>query len=484
LEPEQTLAIELDIIQLLQTSYMELYNNGFKAMEFIGPLAPINKELQGYHKKPEFTSNYSAFQKKLLTLLPEEFKTERLQKQHDELAEVDAYAHSNSISEKANQILREAVLLECGTNLFDFVMNRDYKARNTPDNKVLQQKEEQAYYDFLRDFPLNNQSLLLHGNYSTFINRFEFCNPISIYPKTRHVNMKPEKNLLEFFEEEGIEISKEYKDLYSLILNEPTKVTPEFLEENKAKLEAFNEKHKESITAYSDKYIKPLNALAKENKISLDKWNMRDSVLTNTLKLDNSLTYEITKTRSLEFEIKRSTKELAEEYWSRQQKNISHPFLIEEGERMVKKIFPDSDARAYVLPAGKATDVFKDIIDPFKGKILFVDFWATSCGPCVGGIKRMKETREKHKGNKDFDFIFITDERSSPEKRYTDFVAEQELENTYRLSRDDYNYLRELFKFNGIPRYVVIDKQGNVINDDFSMHSFKHELKGILEENK
>lgn len=484
LEPGQTLAMEFDIIELLQANRTELFTYGFKAINYKGPLAQINNELLGYTKKPVFASNYATFQKKLLSLSPEEYKTERLLKQREELVEVDAYAESNSISGKAHQILREAVILDCGTNLFDFVMNREYKARNAPDNELLQKKEKIEYYDFLTEMPLNNQSLLMHNDYNTFINRFEFCNPLSIYPKTRQINIKPEKNLLEYFEEEGIEISADDKALYSLIINEPTKVTSAFLEKNKAKLEAFNEKYKESITVYSKKYIKPLKEMAMDNKISLDKWLMRDSVLTNTLRLDKSLTYEITKIRSLEFEIKRSTKESAQEYWSRQKKNITHPFLIEEGDWMVKKIFPDLGAKSYGLPSGKGSDVFNKIIAPFKGKILFVNFWATSCAPCISGINGMRDIREKYNENEVFDFIFITDERSSPIGRYNDFVKEQELKHSYRLPRDDYNYLREVFNFNGIPRYVVIDKEGKVINDNFSMCLFESELKKILEENR
>ena len=58
----------------------------------------------------------------------------------------------------------------------------------------------------------------------------------------------------------------------------------------------------------------------------------------------------------------------------------------------------------------------------------------------------MKKTRKEYEGNKEFDFVFITEQRSSPEKRYDNFVKQQELKNTYRLSTDDYNYLRQLFK--------------------------------------
>ena len=80
----------------------------------------------------------------------------------------------------------------------------------------------------------------------------------------------------------------------------------------------------------------------------------------------------------------------------------------------------------------------------------------------------------------DFDFVFITDDRTSPRNDYDKFVAEQELKNIHRISADEMNYLRQLFKFNGIPRYIVINKEGKVWNDDFQMHNFEFELPKYL----
>ena len=92
----------------------------------------------------------------------------------------------------------------------------------------------------------------------------------------------------------------------------------------------------------------------------------------------------------------------------------------------------------------------------------------------------MKAIRAKYAANPDFDFIFITDQRSSPEKDYNDFVKDQELKNINRISTDDFNQLRQLFKFNGIPRYVVIDKNGDVINSNFRMWNFETGLGKII----
>jgi len=290
------------------------------------------------------------------------------------------------------------------------------------------------------------------------------------------------------------------------------------MEENKNKVfkskekydkfkESYSDTFKEVNKAYINTYIKPLQKKWDEEyknslvKRTMEKWRLRDSVIKNTFHLEKNLVYDLVKIRALKYDIKKSDSKNAHGYWETLKKDIDHPFLKEEGQRMVEKAFPvinvqqkgldgkkstalNLKATTVKLPKGKATDVFNKIIAPFKGKILFVDFWATSCGPCVGSIKRMKETRQKYEGNKDFDFVFITDERSSPLKTYNKFVKEQNLKNIYRLTLDDYNYLRQLFKFNGIPRYVVIDKKGEVIDNHFPMYNFSHLLDGILSKHK
>ena len=57
-------------------------------------------------------------------------------------------------------------------------------------------------------------------------------------------------------------------------------------------------------------------------------------------------------------------------------------------------------------------------------------------------------------------------------------------DNLFRLSEDEYNYLRQLFRFNGIPRYVMLNRDGDVIDDDFPGHSAKTELQKLLPDSK
>lgn len=215
----------------------------------------------------------------------------------------------------------------------------------------------------------------------------------------------------------------------------------------------------------------------------LAEWNMKDSVYTHNLKLNNDLAYQITKVRALDYYFKDlMQKKEGREFLDSIENDIHNSFLIAEAERIFGKNYPEINTAAYELPKGKGSKIFKKIIAPFKGKYLVVDFWGIFCGPCIHSIKNNKEVREHYKNSDDVAFIFITDRKQSPTERYNKFVEEQELEHTYMLTEDEFAHLRQLFKFNGIPRYVLVDREGKILNDNFHIYSFKNEIKKLLQQ--
>lgn len=481
IEPGQTLSMIIDWEEFLNADRMRNIRYRFKNVVFGGPLAKINNDIAGFTPE-EF--NYQEFRKKVETLSPEDFKNGEMLNQKAYKERVESYIKNNKLTPQATLLLRNSVLVESAVHLFDYVDNREYMASQDTANKILKLPVPDSYFDFLKEIPMNDKSLLACTGFSTFINRFEFSSLFKrSYSKKPIEIEKPKKDFLSFLMEEGVELSQEDKELVLLTMNmNRTQEENKMLEDKKDQIQAFYRKHQDQLQAYSDKYLKPLNkaGIAKRNK---EQWHLKDSLLQSDYGLKPNLVYEITKVRSLQYVFEASSPEAAKEYMDYLLSGITNPYLIETGQQLYKRSFPEAKTLAYTLPNGTATDIFRKIVDPFKGKILFIDFWATTCGPCVGGIKRMQPIREKYKDNKDFDFIFITDERSSPTDDYNKFVQEQGMKNIYRLTIDDYNYLRQLFKFNGIPHYTVLDREGKVINNNFPMHNFEYELKGILSGN-
>jgi thiol-disulfide isomerase/thioredoxin len=482
LEPGQTMAMILDWDEILVADRKRNTRYQFQDIEFRGALASLNHELINI---PEDDFNYNLFAEKVKTLAPLDFKKDSEKELAGKMEQLETHFAENQLSEKTQTILRNSIIVANAARLFDYEMYRRHYAREDTVNEILKMPIPDSYYEFLQNFNLNDQSLLLTREFSTFINRFEYC---SLFDKARSIAAQksniinaPEKTLLDYFIEAGVQLSEEeIKHLQLIGKTELTDDDRNTLKDMKDCSEQFNTKHSELIQNWANQYIAPLHKVSL-GKMEMEVWKAKDSLLMHDLGLKPNLAYEIAKVRSLKYSFSKfETKVNAIEFWSQLKQGIQTPYLVKTGDRMLHEAFPNVEIAATPLPEGIGTEIFMKIIEPHKGKLLFVDFWATTCGPCLSGIRSTKHLREKFAGNSDFTFVFITDVRSSPENHYNDFVKEQELTNIYRIPQDEFNYLRQLFKFNGIPRYVVIDSNGHVINDNFRMHNFESELARLL----
>lgn len=165
------------------------------------------------------------------------------------------------------------------------------------------------------------------------------------------------------------------------------------------------------------------------------------------------------------------------------EKTVSHPYLRATVREMQRRLHPVTKQTSYRLPEGKATDIFRRIIAPYAGKVLFVDFWATTYAPCRQGIQVTAKLREQYRNHPEFQFVYITSEAESPEKAYAEYVEKHlKGEACFRLTDMEYKYMRELFQFNGIPHYVVVEKDGSISTEEVRTHNLADFLKTRFED--
>ncbi len=376
--------------------------------------------------------NYRVFNERIKNQSPTQFRGEHDSTYIANKALLDEYINNNHVNNKTKQLLQNKLITDYATICFDFVRIREYEAKEDTLNAALKAPLTNEYYNFLNEIDFNNKAFLVPNRYSTFVNRFEFSKPISIYPKSKRLKINPEITFQQYLEENKIQLTEIDKKLQEESKNKKFKSFEAYKDFQKQ----FSKPYLDAVEAYNIKYVQPIIDKGNNDitEFQMEKWRLRDSVLKNVYHLDKNIVHDMTKIRALKYDIDKTDSENARKYWSELKKTIDEPFLVTEGERILNKKFPveeqivqnyseNSNSKNIVLeattaklPKGKPTSIFNDIIKPHTGKILFVDFWATSCAPCVSSIKRMKEIRAKYKNNPEIDFVFITSENASPEK--------------------------------------------------------------------
>ncbi len=474
LEPNQTLGIIIDWEEVLLADRLRDRQYKFQHIAYKGKLAKVNYDLMRYNFEREVNFNVTNYKRKKKLSQAEkiaEINKEKL----IELNKLDYYSSIWKWSDKADEIIRNKIHLHYGYDLLSIAEQRQFAARRDTANKELQKPLSDSYYDFLSEIPLSKQSLCINQEYSWFINRFEFSRVITQFRNHPSVKGSKPLNLFSYLLENEPKLTDDDRKL--LELNQKLTKTEEeqlFLKEHGQNFNEFRSNYDETYKQFIDLHN------VTNYHADIQRWDLASDALFDKYGINSALQMDVVKLRSLKHKFENTTKDSSRELWEDIKKAIENQVFIAAGDELYEKYYGDNVAYSYALPEGRATDVFNKIIEPHKGKILFVDFWATFCGPCISSIKQMKDVRKAYEGNEDVDFVFITDERGSPQKKYDEFVEEQELKNTYRISADDYLYLRQLFKFNGIPRYVLIGKDGKVIDDNFKMHQFNSKVKDII----
>ena len=135
----------------------------------------------------------------------------------------------------------------------------------------------------------------------------------------------------------------------------------------------------------------------------------------------------------------------------------------------------------FVHQAGESEGdaLFVDLIKDFKGKVVFIDFWNTWCGPCRQAMKQM-EPMEKEFDGKDVVFLYLADE-SSPLEEYNNTIVSMKGHH-YRLTQKQSSSLKNKWKFTGIPSYVIVGRDGMVKDFHTGFHGVDYYKAKLNEE--
>jgi thiol-disulfide isomerase/thioredoxin len=111
-------------------------------------------------------------------------------------------------------------------------------------------------------------------------------------------------------------------------------------------------------------------------------------------------------------------------------------------------------------------------LEDLRGKYVYIDVWATWCGPCIAEIPHLKKLEEQFHG-KNIEFVSISIDTKKDYEKWKKFVATKELGGIQLFADNDWNSdFVQAYNITGIPRFILIDPDGNVVNSNADRPSF------------
>lgn len=101
-----------------------------------------------------------------------------------------------------------------------------------------------------------------------------------------------------------------------------------------------------------------------------------------------------------------------------------------------------------------------------KGKYVYIDLWATWCAPCRAEIPFLQKTEEKYHG-KNIEFVSISIDQAKDHDKWKKFVADKNLGGIQLFADKDWmSDFVVKYGVTGIPRFILIDSKGNIVNSN------------------
>jgi thiol-disulfide isomerase/thioredoxin len=167
----------------------------------------------------------------------------------------------------------------------------------------------------------------------------------------------------------------------------------------------------------------------------------------------------------------------------KKQKNNSNLELIEYQLRQVE------NSMAKFSVGKKAPDFEIENIDgkkykssDFANKIVFIDVWASWCGPCISSFPKWNKLIKDYSHNNEFSFLTVS--LDNDKSKWTKALEKLNLSGLklYAGSKAFDSQFATSFEIKSLPSYIVIDAKGNMISVSSSINDFENIIKNELAE--
>lgn len=138
-------------------------------------------------------------------------------------------------------------------------------------------------------------------------------------------------------------------------------------------------------------------------------------------------------------------------------------------------LFKKACAKWDKAAVGRPSPLFKGVdingkemtLRDFRGKYVYIDIWATWCGPCQKELPFLKKVEQKYKGR---NIVFVGLSVDADKSKWEARVRSGALSGTQLYIGKGTKFQSD-YRISGIPRFILLDPNGRIVNPDMARPS-------------